>query len=207
MNHPDQGLELSEIMRLTGRSQKDVQRALDMLIALELAMRRSGVSSRVPSLQMRPARSDEWPDEQPITRGRTRYYLNRGHSWIAPLRMFLECAVGGLDVLRAKLAELEGIDIAFVFGSYATSEQTLESDIDLVVIGEHNLKTLAGSISEVERRIGKEIQIIPYSPEEWRKRFAERDHFVVSLLDGPKLFLRGSPRLLEELTAGVRDED
>jgi predicted nucleotidyltransferase len=201
MQHPDEGLEVGMLTQLTGRSQKDVERALKILATLDLVVvLRSvgGILGHVPT--------EEYLGKDLKERGRTRYYLNKSNPWIPPLRTLLECAIGGLEVLREKLLELDGIEVAFVYGSFATSEQSPDSDIDLAVIGEQTLETLSEPVREVERRIGREISPVAYTPEVWRKKFLARSYFSVELMQSPKIFLVGDNSVLDKIIMSIPDE-
>jgi predicted nucleotidyltransferase len=202
MRYGYHGLMLSEIAQSSQRSLKDVQRALSVLQDVGLITRVTGVGGALPG-QIDPAASGHRSGSRPESRGRTRYYLSQLHPWIPPLRMLLECALGGVDLIREKLSGVAGIRVAFLFGSFATSEQNRESDIDLMAIGTHDQLALEGDIPELEKRVGREIQVISYSPDEWRKKFEERSHFVVSLMDAPKVYLIGDARELEKIVLGA----
>jgi predicted nucleotidyltransferase len=190
MNYPDQGLELSEIVRATGRSLKDVQRAIKILESLGL-VRIDHPGRPLPI--------------NPMRKGRTRYYLGKPHPWIASLRMFLEQSVGSLLILREFLASVPDIDVAFVFGSYALAEQRPDSDIDVVIIGRQTLRALHRQVMEIEKRLGRNFQVMIFSPEDWRDKFNDKSHFVYSLMFKPRVFLVGDNERLERITSGSFD--
>jgi len=175
----DLGLDQNEIVHTTGRSIKDVQRALKILSGLGLITK-----SLTPQ-------------------NRTRYYLAVDNPWLIPLRTLLECAIGGLDILKDNLREIPGISVAFVFGSFATSDQTPTSDIDLMVIGEFDEDGLLKIISGLEKKIGREIQLINNTPSEWYNAVQERKHFITSLMESPKIFLKGSKDDLDRIALGL----
>lgn len=193
--NPDRWLGLRELERLTGRALRDVQRNTEILAeagliesSAPLGIEAATVRSKEPEVSVR------------------RYRLNQSHPWIPAIRMLLENSIGSLYVLREELSRVDGIEVAFVFGSYATSEQTPESDIDLMIIGKHTLKTISALINKLEKRTNREINVITYSPEFWAESFRDRNHFVTSLMESPKVFLIGDQAGLEKITAGQRDE-
>ena len=188
--YPGAQLGSRELQRITDRSLSEIQRNLGLLEKIGL-LERFDFESMEGGTQ--------WVAESD-------FLLNKSHPWVAPLQMLIERSIGGLSVLAPVIEGLPDIDIAFVFGSYATSEQGPYSDIDLMVIGKQTLMTLAEPISEVEKRIGREIQIIAYSPEEWRSKFESQSHFVVSLMNSPKFFLVGDQPKLERITFPVLNE-
>jgi predicted nucleotidyltransferase len=146
--------------------------------------------------------SKEFIEEEFGLHGRTRYYLNKNDPWIAPLRILLECAVGGLDILFEQLLGIPDIKVAFVFGPFAISEQQRGSDIDLMIMGKQDPLVLDDLIPSLEKRIGREIQVVTYTPDEWRKAFEKRSHFVVSLMEAPKIYLVGNALELGRIALG-----
>ena len=133
--------------------------------------------------------------------GRRVYYqANVDHPLFPELRGIVLKTVGLVDVLKEALAHLsDRIDIAFVFGSMVAGDPTAASDVDLMVIGHVSLRELAEPLREAESKIWREINPITYKPEEFATRVAEREHFVYSVLEGPKLFIIGSEDELRRL--------
>lgn len=193
--NPDLWLGQRELERLTGRALRDVQRNNEILA--EAGIIEPYHSHGIESLSDPSTTLDALQEE--TERLGNRFRLNQSHPWMPALRMLLENSIGSLHAIREELAGLDGIDIAFVFGSFATSEQTPESDIDLMLIGKHTLKTISGLISKLEERTSREINVVTYFPERWVESFRQGDHFVVSLMESPKVFLVGDQNTLERL--------
>jgi predicted nucleotidyltransferase len=63
------------------------------------------------------------------------------------LRQQLENALSGLD----------GIDLAFVYGSFAEGKVGAESDVDFFVIGTNGLRKLAPKLSGIANTMNREI--------------------------------------------------
>jgi predicted nucleotidyltransferase len=200
---PDQWLKPRDLARLTGRSLSDAMRNNLILSKLGLIEPYAcGGGSCAPENFVRIFKAHE--EEMRIFRDS--YRLNKNHPWIPALRMLLERSIGSLKILSEAIAKIPDIEIAFVFGSFATSEQRPDSDIDLMVIGKHDMATLAEPISEVEKRTGREINYIAYSPDDWRTKFESRNYFVMSLIDSPKIFLIGDSKSLERITVPYLNE-
>jgi len=81
--------------------------------------------------------------------------------------------------------------VAFVFGSLAQGTEGAGSDVDLMVIGYVGLRELSRRLSGVSERIGREVNVHAFARREFRKRCRSREHFVTTVLAGPKLFVRG----------------
>jgi uncharacterized protein len=185
MQNPEEYLGSRDIERLSGRSQSDVRRNMLLLFSSGL------IESRI--LQ----------GNNGLKNSGSKYRLNKKHPWVPALRMLLERSIGSLKILEDSLGEMPGIKVAFVFGSFATSEQRPDSDIDLIVIGEQTLKTLSAPLYELEKKIGREINAITNTPVEWRSKFESGNHFVKSLMESPKIYLVGDAMKLEMITIGI----
>jgi predicted nucleotidyltransferase len=122
------------------------------------------------------------------------YTLNRRCPIHGELRMILLKTAGLADELNRALHPLvSGIRKAYVYGSVASGEDTSESDVDLMVIGDVSLRDVVRVVSKPGRKLGRVINPIVMRPAEYRKRMAEADSFVRQVEAGPKIMLMGDP--------------
>ncbi len=98
---------------------------------------------------------------------------------------------GLVEILKSVL-DREGVRVAFVFGSLAINKERAASDVDLMVIGNIGLRTLSKWLSGVSDQIGREINPVIWSEEEFSRRMQKGDHFLSSVLESPKLFIIGN---------------
>ncbi|MCO6459748.1 MAG: NACHT domain-containing protein [Pirellulaceae bacterium] len=92
------------------------------------------------------------------------------------------------SVLRDALKPVaEHVEFAFVFGSTARRQQTPDSDIDLMVIGDLTHKMLASPLREAERTLGRRINAILNSTLEMCGKIQSRDAFVLEVYRGQKI--------------------
>lgn len=104
------------------------------------------------------------------------------------------------DALREYLVEEEGgVQVAFIYGSYAKGDESTTSDIDLFVIGSATLKELSGVLAQAQRELSREINPVIMSVEELQAKVKANNHFMLSILDEPKVFLVGDEGDLERL--------
>ena len=87
-----------------------------------------------------------------------------------------------------------------VYGSVARREERATSDVDLMVIGDVGLAELSPSLRKAEKRLGREINVTNYSVDEFRKKVAQGDHFLASVLKGDLQFVKGEQRDLDAIT-------
>ena len=111
---------------------------------------------------------------------------------------------GIADVVRAALAPLRDlIDAAFIYGSVARSEHHASSDIDVFLVGEILLSQLALPLSQAEKKLGRQVSTTIFDRKEFVNRLKKSDHFVSTVLAGPKIFLIGDEARLKDLRAGA----
>ena len=118
------------------------------------------------------------------------------------LRRIMEKTTGLADHVRAALAPMaeEGkLTHAFIYGSVASGNQSSTSDVDLMVIGDVKLREIAPVLRPVQDRIAREINPSVYTLDEFTKRVASEDHFIGSVLRGPRITLVGSDDELDDL--------
>jgi predicted nucleotidyltransferase len=105
-------------------------------------------------------------------------------------------------LLRTALDPFEDrIKAAFVFGSVARREQTRDSDIDLLVIGDVRLKELAGALHPAEQALGRVINPALYTLATFRDKYQAGDPFLLEVVRKEKIFLKGDSNELGALVA------
>jgi DNA-binding transcriptional ArsR family regulator len=119
------------------------------------------------------------------------------------LRGLIVKTTGLVEVLREALApHAGGIVAAFIYGSFARQEEQNRSDVDLIVVGTASLAQLATHIRRAEAEIGREVQVVIRTPEEFARQ-ASDGHFVREVMARERLFIIGDEHVLGRL-AGRR---
>jgi DNA-binding transcriptional ArsR family regulator len=103
---------------------------------------------------------------------------------------------GLVGVLGAAL-DVPDVEVAFVFGSVARGEAGAASDVDLMVIGRVGLRRVAKLLSGASGRIGREINPHVMTAAEFQERRRMRDRFLSTVLNSPRLLVKGTDRELE----------
>jgi len=166
-------LHVREIVRQSGLSLGAVRQDLGRLLELELvAKRRDG--------------------------NRLYYRANQDHPLYPVIRDMVLKTTGLVDALRESLGA-EGIQVAFVFGSGARGDLGAESDVDLMVIGDINLREVSRRLSGVSERIGREINPHTVRAAEFAERRTIDGDFVSRVAAGPRLFVIGDVHDLEAM--------
>lgn len=87
------------------------------------------------------------------------------------------------------------IGSAFVFGSVASGADTDDSDVDLMVIGDDlNYSDLYTATQSAERKLRRRVNALFLSPEDWRRKVADKESVFGKVLRAPKLFIIGSEK-------------
>ena len=94
-------------------------------------------------------------------------------------------------IARAMSSLADRIRVMFVFGSAARGEQRADSDIDLMVIGDVRLRELTPGLKQAEAELGRQINPVVYSQQEWRERLRQGTPFVRSVVANEKEYIMG----------------
>jgi len=62
------------------------------------------------------------------------------------------------------------------------------------------LAQLSPALRKAEKRLGREVNVTDYSVDELRKKVAEGDHFLTTILKGSLQFVNGEQRDLDAIT-------
>lgn len=166
-------LHLREIQRRSGLNDSTLRQELKKLVRLDL------VKGRRDS-------------------NRIYYRANRDHPLFPDIRNLVTKTTGMVQVLREAI-ETQQVNLAFVFGSIAAGEETADSDVDLLVIGDIGFRALSELLSGCSEVIGREINPYVMTRDEYRKRVASNEHFISHVLESPKLFVVGTDHDLETM--------
>lgn len=135
--------------------------------------------------------------------GRMVYFQANSDSPIfSDLRGLLLKTAGLVDVLANVLKPLAAkVRVAFVYGSIASGSEQTGSDIDLMLVGALTPAELALPLRRARELLGRDINPTVYTPAEFRKKQAAKDHFLTRVLDKAKLFVIGTVDELGKITA------
>ncbi len=129
-------------------------------------------------------------DERQV--GRTRMIRAADDSpLVAPLRDIITVTAGPVSLLRHELAAIDGIESAFLYGSFAARLEgqpgAAPHDIDVMVIGAPDLDALYAACERVEDAVHRPVNPTVLSSSE----VAERTGFLDSVRAGAVVLLTG----------------
>lgn len=114
------------------------------------------------------------------------------------LKSIVRKTFGVADVLRRSLVpKADKVRVAFIFGSVAKSNDNRRSDIDVIVVGRISFGDVVSLFSPAEEQLGREINSVVYSINEFKKKVKENHHFVRTVLEDEKIFLIGDENELK----------
>ena len=121
------------------------------------------------------------------------FHTNRNAPIFMDLRSLLAKTAGFAEAFREHLqARADSIETAFIFGSFANGTETAESDVDLLVIGCLSGRELSRMLAPLKNELGREINPIIIPTVEFVERVEQREPFILSIIEEPKIYLVGS---------------
>ena len=170
---PDTSFYLNEIVRLAGMGKGTIKRELDkMTQAGLLTVKRIGNQTHY---QANPA-SPVYDDIVSISRK----------------------TFGLADIIRQALQADnsfladDSIQYAFIYGSIAKGEETAQSDIDLMVIGDDiAYADMMNLLIPIEKELQRPINPSIYTLESFKKKLNEKNNFIIQVLKQEKISLIG----------------
>ena len=172
--NPDQEWHLREIVRRTGTALSATQR--ELLALTEAGILRRRVEAR-----------------------RSYYRANLDCPIFPDLRQIVLKTAGLADIVREALGQVEGIRVAFIFGSMAKGGGDARSDVDVLVVGEVSFADISAALLSAQERLRREITPTVYTPQEFADRLKEKHHFLARVLREPKIMLVGNEDDLERV--------
>jgi len=171
---PEHWWFMTELARHLETSPSSLQRELESLVSVGLLLRRQD--------------------------GRRTYFkANADSPLFRDLRGLLDKTSGIVPTLKSALTRFdEQIELAFLYGSIARGEEHSASDVDLAIVGTLKQIDLLPALRKLEARFGREVNVTLFSPEEFRRKLAAKDHFLHSVLKGKTIPLKGTLNELEE---------
>jgi predicted nucleotidyltransferase len=126
------------------------------------------------------------------TSGRQKYFrLNREYPLFDEVRRIIEKTIGTAPLLAETLQHIDGIQEAYLYGSFARNQQDVASDIDVIVIGNPKGTILAEVIRSLEHQLGREINYTVLTRREFDLRRARKDAFLEDIWHKERFSLVG----------------
>ncbi len=165
---PDEEFTLTEIAEAVDTSAATVTREINRLVDAGLAIDKRRGNTRLVRAAV----------DNPVFR---------------PMAELLAVTFGPIAILRDALSGVEGIETAFIYGSwaarYAEQPGNVPNDIDLLVIGDVDRHLLDDRLHEAEKTLRREVNARRVSRQAWD---ADTGSFKQTVLERPRITVIGN---------------
>ncbi|MCG2701255.1 MAG: nucleotidyltransferase domain-containing protein [Candidatus Falkowbacteria bacterium] len=127
------------------------------------------------------------------------YSVNQQSPIFQEFKKIIAKTIGSEALIKNAFKNIKGMEIAFIFGSFAKSEEDSLSDIDLMIIGKPDEDIVMSKINKLESRLSREINYHIFSIVDWQKKIKQRNSFLKNILSKPKIFLIGNDNYLSKI--------
>jgi len=108
--------------------------------------------------------------------------LNTSFPLYEELKAIVSKTIGIEHILKEGLKAIESIRVAIIYGSVASGEDTGNSDIDILLIGNPDMDELVNNVQGMEKELGREINYVLYTPEEFKRKKEAHNTFILDVL-------------------------
>lgn len=119
------------------------------------------------------------------------YSVNTNYPLYNEIKTIIFKTVGVEGLLKETLSKISEIKTAFIFGSFASKTENIESDIDLMIIGDPDISLLNEKIAGLESKLKREINFVVYSVKEYNSKKRMKSGFILDIIENPKIILIG----------------
>ena len=117
--------------------------------------------------------------------GKQKYYrLNNDYPLLNELRTIFNSTIGLHDMIAQKFKHIDGIKLAYIIGSFAKNQLDEHSDIDLLVVGEHDSTEVSKVTVKLGRKFKRQFNAVNMTSDEYKKKQKAGDAFLKGVLNG-----------------------
>ena len=127
------------------------------------------------------------------TKGLVKFYsLDKKHPLFNDFKNIIFKTEGIEGSLRQLVSEYAGIELAFIYGSYAKGKEKGSSDIDVVVVGSFPRDEFTRKLRMLESRLSREANFSSYTKAEFDKEREKKGGFLNMVIKSKIILLKGS---------------
>lgn len=119
------------------------------------------------------------------------YKLNQDHPLYEELKSIVMKSSGIVRRVKEALLSFINIDVAFIYGSFASGGAKSSSDIDVMIIGNVESSDVVSVLSELEIKFDREINFTLYTKKEFLEK-KDKIEFLKDVMEGNKIPLIGN---------------
>jgi len=117
--------------------------------------------------------------------------VNKNLPYFNELKNLMVKTVGLGDLLREAFSELEGVQYALIYGSFAAGDMSGLSDVDLLVVGGVPEEKVLSVVGDVEMEVEREVNYILWSEKEFIMKVKDKHHLLVDIASKPLIMIVG----------------
>jgi len=118
-------------------------------------------------------------------RGKERYFsLAKNYPLLDNYRQIFLKTFGLEQKLKHIIDGIQGVEEAYIYGSYASNKMDSSSDIDMLLVGSHSTMELQKIINRLQKETGREFNIINLNKKEFEKMKKDKDQFISNIFKG-----------------------
>jgi len=118
--------------------------------------------------------------------------LNKNLPYYPELKGLVMKTTGLAGVIADSLHTIADVKYALIYGSFANGEETGSSDVDLMIVGDTDEEKILDAVTTAEKTIGREINYILWSENEFCSRVREKHHLLINIVSRKVIMLVGS---------------
>jgi len=117
------------------------------------------------------------------SRGNLKFYsVNRNYPLYNEYRKIVLKTIGFETGLKNALKDVKAIKEAYIYGSYAKNKMDTHSDIDLLIVGGHDIISLQKKLNKLQKEINREINVVNIDEKEFKRKIKKGDPFITGIL-------------------------
>jgi predicted nucleotidyltransferase len=134
--------------------------------------------------------------------GRALYRAAENRPAWKTLRQLVRDFADPAEVVEEAIAGIEGIDAAFVFGSFARGDAGEHSDVDVLVVGDVEQDSALGrQAAEASVLLGRPVEVRAYTRDRLQRQLESGNAVLGRIFAGPKRWIVGDEDRLQAMAA------
>lgn len=119
------------------------------------------------------------------------FSLNKQNPIYEEIKNIISKTEGVIKFIKDAISGIKGIKVAFIYGSFAKGDERQDSDVDIFLIGEIDEDQLIIKISNLEKKLFREINYTRYTESEYKNEKKKKISFILEVIKGKKIFIKG----------------
>ncbi len=120
------------------------------------------------------------------------FSINKQNPVYEEIKNIIYKTEGVVRFIKDDIPGVRGIKVAFIYGSFAKGDERQDSDVDIFLIGDNiDEDELIRVISDIEKKLFKEINYTRYTENEYKKEKKKKNSFISEVIKGKKIFIKG----------------